>query len=89
MTDRVDFYFRQHVTEAELDLAFALLEKADWDLSVSVVTGTWLLFRQTRLAYSEASAVGATAMRASDGGARRAKRRGPASPLDRRSSPLT
>jgi hypothetical protein len=34
MADRVDFYyFRQRVTEAELDLAFALLEKADRDLS--------------------------------------------------------
>ena len=50
--------------------------------------GPRLLFRQTWLAYSEASAVGVTAMRASDGGARTAKRRGPASPLDRRSNPL-
>ena len=29
MADRVDFYFRQRVTEAELDLAFELLERAD------------------------------------------------------------
>lgn len=28
MADRIDFYFRQRVTEAELDLALALLEKA-------------------------------------------------------------
>ena len=33
MADRVDFYFRQRVTEAELDLAFALLEKTDRDLA--------------------------------------------------------
>ena len=29
MADRVDFYFRQRVTEAELDLACELLEQAD------------------------------------------------------------
>ena len=44
MSDRVDFYFRQRVTEAELDLAFALLEKADRDLAADlniygVITG--------------------------------------------------
>lgn len=44
MADRVDFYFRQRVTEAELDLAFALLEKADRDLAADlniygVITG--------------------------------------------------
>ena len=33
---RVDFYFRQRVTEAELDLAFALLEKADRDLAADL-----------------------------------------------------
>jgi len=36
MSDRVDFYFRQRVTEAELDLAFALLEKADRDLAADL-----------------------------------------------------
>lgn len=36
MADRVDFYFRQRVTEAELDLAFALLEKADRDLAADL-----------------------------------------------------
>jgi hypothetical protein len=44
MADRVDFYLRQRVTEAELDLAFALLEKADRDLAADlniygIVTG--------------------------------------------------
>jgi hypothetical protein len=33
VADRVDFYFRQRVTEAELDLAFELLEKADHNLA--------------------------------------------------------
>jgi hypothetical protein len=32
MAGRTDFFFRQRVTEAELDLAFELLEKADRDL---------------------------------------------------------
>lgn len=36
MANRVDFYFRQRVTEAELDLAFALLEKADRDLAADL-----------------------------------------------------
>ena len=36
MADRVDFYFRQRVTEAELDLAFALLETADRDLAADL-----------------------------------------------------
>ena len=36
MADRVDFYFRQRVTEAELDLAFALLERADRDLAADL-----------------------------------------------------
>ena len=33
MSDRLDFFFRQRVTEAELDLAFAQLEQADRDLA--------------------------------------------------------
>ena len=36
MADRTDYYFRQKVTEAELDLAFELLEKADRDLAADV-----------------------------------------------------
>ncbi len=36
MADRVDFYLRQRATEAELDLAFALLEKADRDLAADL-----------------------------------------------------
>jgi len=36
MADRVDFYFRQRVTEAELDLAFGLLEQADRDLAADI-----------------------------------------------------
>jgi hypothetical protein len=36
MADRVDFYFRQRVTEAELDLAFSLLEKADRNLAADL-----------------------------------------------------
>jgi hypothetical protein len=36
MADRNDFYFRQKVTEAELDLAFALLEKADRNLAADI-----------------------------------------------------
>lgn len=36
MADRTDFYFRQRVTEAELDLAFALLEKADRNLAADL-----------------------------------------------------
>ena len=34
MADRTDFFFRQKVSEAELDLAFDLLEKADRNLAV-------------------------------------------------------
>lgn len=33
MSDRTDFYFRQRVSEAELDLAFSLLEQADRNLA--------------------------------------------------------
>ena len=33
MADRLDYYFRQKVTEAELDLTFELLEKADRNLA--------------------------------------------------------
>lgn len=36
MSSRLDFYFRQRVTEAELDLAFTLLEKADRDLAADI-----------------------------------------------------
>ena len=36
MASRVDFYFRQRVTEAELDLAFELLEQADHDLASDI-----------------------------------------------------
>lgn len=36
MADRLDFFFRQRVTEAELDLAFELLEKADRDLAADL-----------------------------------------------------
>lgn len=36
MSSRLDFYFRQRVTEAELDLAFALLEQADRNLSSDI-----------------------------------------------------
>ncbi|MBN2197513.1 MAG: hypothetical protein JW751_32340, partial [Polyangiaceae bacterium] len=36
MADRCDFHFRQRVSEAELDLAFELLEKADRDLAADV-----------------------------------------------------
>ena len=36
MADRTDYYFRQKVTEAELDLAFALLEKADRNLAADI-----------------------------------------------------
>ena len=36
MASRTDFYFRQKVTEAELDLAFELLEKADRDLAADI-----------------------------------------------------
>ncbi len=35
MADRLDYYFRQKVTEAELGLAFELLEKADRNLVLS------------------------------------------------------
>jgi len=33
MADRLDYYFRQKVTEAELDLGFAVLEQADRDFA--------------------------------------------------------
>lgn len=36
MADRTDFYFRQRVSEAELDLAFELLEKADRSLAADI-----------------------------------------------------
>ncbi|MBN2527602.1 MAG: hypothetical protein JXR76_14505 [Deltaproteobacteria bacterium] len=36
MADRTDFYFRQRVTEAELDIAFDLLEKADRNLAADI-----------------------------------------------------
>ena len=36
MADRLDFYYRQRVTEAELDLGFALLEKADHNLAADI-----------------------------------------------------
>lgn len=36
MSDRVNWYFRQRVTEAELDLAFELLEKADRNLAADL-----------------------------------------------------
>ncbi|HMA93551.1 MAG TPA: hypothetical protein VKP30_12740, partial [Polyangiaceae bacterium] len=36
MADRQDFYFRQRVTEAELDTAFELLEKADRNLAADL-----------------------------------------------------
>ncbi len=36
MADRTDFHFRQRVSEAELDLAFELLEKADRNLAADV-----------------------------------------------------
>ncbi len=36
MADRLDFYFRQRVTEAELDLAFAQLELADRNLAADI-----------------------------------------------------
>jgi hypothetical protein len=36
VADRVDFYFRQRVTEAELDLGFELLEKADRALASDI-----------------------------------------------------
>jgi hypothetical protein len=36
LSDRVDYFYRQRVTEAELDLGFALLEKADHDLAADI-----------------------------------------------------
>jgi hypothetical protein len=36
MADRLDYFFRQRVTEAELDLAFELLEKADHNLAADL-----------------------------------------------------
>ena len=36
MADRLDYYFRQRVSEAELDLGFELLEKADRNLAADL-----------------------------------------------------
>ncbi len=36
MADRTNFYFRQRVTEAELDLAFSQLENADRNLAADL-----------------------------------------------------
>jgi hypothetical protein len=36
MADRLDYYFRQRVTEAELDLGFELLERADRNLAADI-----------------------------------------------------
>ncbi len=36
MADRTDFYFRQRVTEAELDLAFTEMEQADRNLATDI-----------------------------------------------------
>jgi hypothetical protein len=36
MADRVDYYFRQKVTESELDLGFELLERADRNLAADI-----------------------------------------------------
>ena len=36
MADRLDYYFRQKVTEAELDLAFERVEKADRNLAADI-----------------------------------------------------
>src|SRR5687768_17584971 len=36
MSSRLNYYFRQGVTEAELDLGFALLEQADHNLASDV-----------------------------------------------------
>jgi hypothetical protein len=36
VADRVDFFFRQRVTEAELDLGFELLERADRNLAADI-----------------------------------------------------
>lgn len=36
MSSRLDYFFRQRVTEAELDLGFALLEQADRDLAIDI-----------------------------------------------------
>jgi hypothetical protein len=36
VADRVDYYFRQRVTEAELDLGFELLERADRNLAADI-----------------------------------------------------
>ncbi len=36
MADRLDYFFRQKVTEAELDLGFELLEKADHNLAADI-----------------------------------------------------
>ncbi|MBM4784517.1 MAG: hypothetical protein GQE15_43185, partial [Archangiaceae bacterium] len=36
MADRLDYYFRQRVTEAELDLGFSLLEKALHNLAADL-----------------------------------------------------
>ena len=39
MADRADYFFRQKVTEAELDLGFELLEQADRNLAADI--GVW------------------------------------------------
>src|SRR4051812_28960073 len=36
MSHRLDYYFRQRVSEAELDLGFSQLEQADRDLSADL-----------------------------------------------------
>jgi len=36
VADRTDFYFKQKVTEAELDLAFTLMEQAVWNLTTDI-----------------------------------------------------
>lgn len=36
MADRLDYFFRQRVTEAELDLGFELLEKADRNIAADI-----------------------------------------------------
>ena len=48
MSHRLDYYFRQRVSEAELDLGFSQLEQADRDLAadlgftgVIAATGKW------------------------------------------------
>jgi len=60
MADRTDFHFRQKVTEAELDLAFELLEKADRNLAADlgiygIISGRVALLSR-RAAHSSGSA---------------------------------